>query len=292
MLQKIPIIIVVAIAFFLTGCAKQSTFVNVNLPLDDVRQDVNTVFENNTNTNTNNAITSSNTNISNITNNNANTNKNIISTTVNSNINTPASVPTQVEIPAKLELDVDFAPQAPYGNWDVFHDEACEEASIVVASKYFLNQPLNEAIMDQELYKLDAWEKDHGYKIDLSAQEAADVIKAYFNLPAKVVDDVNVDRIKYELSLGNLVIVPAAGRELNNPYFRTPGPIYHMLVIKGYNSSEFITNEVGTKRGDGFRYKYQVLIDAVHDWDPSWSHDDVIDAQISSQPKRMVIVSK
>lgn len=273
-------IMVFILAFFLTGCAKQSAFINVNLPSDDVSRDVNTVLVNNTNTN--NATTvNSNTNISNIniTNNKANTN---VATTI----------PTKVEIPAQLELKVAFSPQAPYGNWDEFHEEACEEASMVTVAKYFLNQSLDEKIMDEELYKLDTWEKNHGYKIDLSVEETTGVLKAYFNLKAKVISDVSVDRIKYELSLGNLVIVPAAGQELKNPYFRTPGPIYHMLVIKGYNSNEFIVNEVGTKRGNSFKYKYQDLIDAIHDWDPSWSHYEVTDEQITFQPKKMIVVSK
>jgi hypothetical protein len=65
-----------------------------------------------------------------------------------------------------------------------------------------------------------------------------------------------------------------------------------MLVIKGYDNNEFITNEVGTKRGDGFKYKYQQLIDAVHDWDPSWYHSAVTNEQMESQPKRMIVVSK
>jgi len=86
--------------------------------------------------------------------------------------------------------------------------------------------------------------------------------------------------------------VPLAGRELNNPYFRAPGPIYHMLVIKGYDSDEFIVNEVGTKRGDSFKYKYDVLINAIHDWNPDWSHYEVTDEQMTAQPKKMVVVNK
>lgn len=261
---------ILTLAVFLTGCGRQSTFVNVNLPLEDIKPSVN-------------GVTSTGAGGNNVTNTNTNINK---------NTNVSAPVPTKVEIPAKLELKVAFAPQAPFGNWNELHEEACEEASMITAAKYFLSQPLTEAIMEEEIAKLDAWEKSNGYKIDLSASQTAAVLEAYFKVQAEVSDDVSVDRIKYELSRGNLIIVPAAGRELDNPYFRSPGPIYHMLVIRGYNSSEFIVNEVGTKRGDGFKYKYQTLISAVHDWDPAWSHYEVIGSQMSAQPKRMVIVSK
>lgn len=265
------------LAFFLTGCTKQSTVVNINLPVNDEN-----ILENN------NVVSNSNMDVSQgVTNTNNNTNTN-----TNTNTKEPVTEPVTVEIPNKLELDVAFASQAPFGNWNELHEEACEEASMVTAAKYFLNQPLTEKIMEEELVKLDAWEKNNGYKIDLSVTQTAAVLKDYFNLSAKVVTDVSVNRIKYELSLGNLVIVPAAGRELNNPYFRAPGPIYHMLVIKGYDSDEFIVNEVGTKRGDSFKYKYDVLINAIHDWNPDWSHYEVTDEQMTAQPKKMVVVNK
>lgn len=266
----VKIIIISALAIILTGCGKQSTVVNVNVPVADIEASADVVVLEN--------INQPNTST---TNNNSNPTP-----------TTPPPAPVKIEIPAKLELDVDFAPQAPFGNWNELHEEACEEASMVTVAKYFLNLPLDDQVMDNELVKIDAWEKDHGYKIDLSASEVATVLQQYFKVNSKVVSDVSVDRIKYELSLGHLIIVPAAGRELQNPYFRSPGPIYHMLVIKGYNSSEFIVNEVGTKRGDSFKYKYQTLIDAVHDWNPTWSHYEVTDDQMESQPKKMVVVSK
>lgn len=53
---------------------------------------------------------------------------------------------------------------------------------------------------------------------------------------------------------------------LGNPYFTPPGPIYHMLVIKGYNLTEFITNDPGTRRGADYVYSYQTLMKAIHDW--------------------------
>ncbi|OGY44665.1 MAG: hypothetical protein A3B89_04250 [Candidatus Buchananbacteria bacterium RIFCSPHIGHO2_02_FULL_40_13] len=254
------IVVIFILLLFLTGCLRQSPSVIVNLPAEEVKQQAAGTLP-------------------------------VIKADNNISDASKTTLPAQVAIPAKLELKVAFAPQAPFANWDELHEEACEEASIITAAKYFSHQPLDEKIMDEEIYKLADWEGVNGYKIDLSAAETAQVLKNYYQLNAKVVEDVSVDRIKYELSRGNLVIVPAAGRELQNPYFRTPGPIYHMLVIRGYDNDEFITNEVGTKRGDGFRYKYQRLIDAVHDWNPAWSHYEVTDEQMSTAPKRMVVVT-
>ena len=77
-----------------------------------------------------------------------------------------------------------------------------------------------------------------------------------------------MEQIKKEIASGRPVIVPAAGRILPNPNFTPPGPKYHMLVIKGYNSTQFITNDQGTRKGDGFVYTYNSLLNALHDWDP------------------------
>ncbi len=198
----------------------------------------------------------------------------------------------QVTIPAKLELPVAFAQQAPFANWDEEHEETCEEASLIMAAKYFQGQPLTEAIMEAELQKILQWNEDNSYKLDYTAAETAKVAQDYFGLKARVSDDVNVDTIKYELSKGNLVIVPAAGRELKNPNFKRPGPIYHMLLIKGYNDSEFITNDPGTRKGNGYRYPYQQLLGAVHDWSHGLAEGGMTDAEIAQQPGAMIVMEK
>jgi hypothetical protein len=86
-------------------------------------------------------------------------------------------------------------------------------------------------------------------------------------MEAKAVKVVTVELIKQELARGNLVLLPAAGRELGNPYFRRPGPLYHMLVVRGYNTEgQFITNDPGTKHGEQYLYSAKKLLAAVHDW--------------------------
>ncbi len=201
-----------------------------------------------------------------------------------------SSEPIKVEIPAKTDWPVAFASQAPFGNWDELHQEACEEASMIVAARYFSGRDLTPEIMEEEIQKLVAWEKERGYRIDLTAAEAADILEEYFEISAELTTEVTADRLKYELSQGRLVIVPAAGRELGNPYFRQPGPIYHMLVIRGYNGGEFITNDVGTKRGDGFRYHYHRLISAVHDWDHQRADGGMTEAEMNQGRPVVIIV--
>src|SRR3989344_4836525 len=104
--------------------------------------------------------------------------------------------------------------------------------------------------MDGLILELVAWETEHGYPIDVSVGELARIAQEKYGWRALVLEVLTESTIREQLNLGRPVIVPAAGRELGNPYFRTPGPLYHMLVIKGYTSDgEFITNDPGTKRG-------------------------------------------
>lgn len=170
------------------------------------------------------------------------------------------------EIPSTFNMDVDFAPQAPFANWDMPYQEACEEASMIMAARYFKNQKVDNSIMDREILKLVDWEEKHGYEIDMTAAEVAKTLEDYFSVEAELSKQVTVDKIKKELANGKLIIIPAAGRQLDNPYYTQPGPRYHMLVVRGYDRNEFITNDPGTKRGEAYKYKYDVLINAIHDW--------------------------
>jgi len=192
---------------------------------------------------------------------------NRLQTTVNNNQQTLVNVERgQTEPPLTFNLKVPFSPQAPFANWDPLHNEACEEASMIMVAKYFKGEKLDKEIMEAEIQKLVKWEEEKGYSIDLTAKEVKEILDKYFGLKAYVSKEVTTDKIKKELGLGNLIIVPLAGREIPNPYYRQPGPLYHMLIIRGYDEDEFITNDPGTRRGEAYHYKYGDLLWAVHDW--------------------------
>ncbi|MAF25425.1 hypothetical protein CL634_07615 [bacterium] len=190
--------------------------------------------------------------------------------------------PTSKKIPATHDQNVTFVSQSPYATWDDLHQEACEEASMIMVVRHFENQALDKAIMEEEIQKFVVWQAENGYDIDVTAGEVKEIMKTYFNYEVEVTGDVTVDRIKQELAAGKLIIVPAAGRELGNPYFTQPGPLYHMLVIRGYDRNQFITNDPGTRRGARYKYKYQTVINAVHDWN---------DGDVENGKKLMVLVS-
>ena len=87
--------------------------------------------------------------------------------------------------------------------------------------------------------------------------------------------------------MGNLIILPTAGRVLENPYFTPPGPIYHNLVLIGYDDQKeiFYTNDPGIMSGNSFKYSYQNIIDSVADWNYELG-------TINSERRVMIIVKK
>lgn len=173
----------------------------------------------------------------------------------------------KIEIKTTLDLPVSFASQAPFADWSMPYQEACEEASIIMTAKYFKNELLDKDVMNREILALVEWEKEYfGYWEDTTAEEVVEVLEKYYAVKSHTSTDVSIDNIKEELNKGNLIILPTAGRLLDNPYFSGEGPVYHMLVVRGYDRNEFITNDPGTRRGDGFKYKYDNLINAVHNW--------------------------
>lgn len=188
------------------------------------------------------------------------------------------TVPAVVSSPViSLPLKVPFTSQAPLAQWDPLHEEACEEASLLMVYYYRTGQKFASPLeADTEIKKMIAWEETNGYKVDLTAKELVAVASGYMKLKTgRVIINPSVDQLKAELKAGRPVIVPAAGRELHNPNFTAPGPIYHMLVLKSYDETGFIVNDPGTRRGESYHYGFKPIMDAMHDWDS----DNILNGQ-------------
>lgn len=174
----------------------------------------------------------------------------------------------EVVIPERKVLEVPFTSQAPFSNWAMPYQEACEEASMLMVGRYFSGQTrvIDKGDADKAIYELLNWEAANGYAIDMTAEETTEVLRKFYNLSARTIYDYDVETIKKEVTLGNPVIIPAAGRQLGNPNFTPPGPLYHMLVIKGFDSKGFITNDPGTRNGRDYWYTDDRIMSSIHDW--------------------------
>lgn len=178
--------------------------------------------------------------------------------------------PVGTALPLETNLAVPFTSQAPHGIWDAPWEEFCEEASTLMAVSFVKGTSIPDAdFAAGEMLKVKIFEEQRfGYYQDTTAEETAIILREHFGLArVEVRYAPSIADIIKELAEGKVVVVPAAGRELPNPYYRSPGPLYHMLVIKGYTKDgRFITNDPGTKRGADFLYDQKALFSAIHDW--------------------------
>lgn len=175
-----------------------------------------------------------------------------------------------------LQHTVPFAAQAPFGDWnDPRQQDGCEEMSMIMAMHWIQETPLTKTQALKELVDLVAWEEEtYGYSEDTSATTTALTLQTYYkHASAKTVENPEVEDILEALNQNSVVLAPMNGIALRNPYFNPPGPDRHMLVITGYDmdTQEFITNDPGTRRGEGFRYSFSRVMHALRDY-PSGKH--------------------
>ena len=196
-------------------------------------------------------------------------------TEVKKEIVSPIVTPPR-EVTNTIKYTVPFVPQAPTGDWSksAFQD-GCEEASTMMVSLARSGETLTREEMRLKLLDMARFQIEQiGHGVDTDVNDTHEyLLKQYFEITdARVVTDVILEDVKTAL-LDGLVIVPTNGRALGNPNFTSPGPQQHMLVIIGYDviTKEFITNDPGTRLGQGYRYPERVLYEAIRGY-PTGKH--------------------
>ena len=176
------------------------------------------------------------------------------------------------EEPQIILLDVPFLAQAPLGQWEnPIYQDACEEASLLTAILWARGvKSISKEEATEELKKIADFEiEKYNNFYDHSTVDTAQIMKDYFGYyNIEVREDISTEDIIEELKNDRLVIVPINGQILKNPFYTPPGPERHMLVIIGYDfqTEEFITNDVGTRHGEKFRYKEYILEASIRDY--------------------------
>ena len=173
-------------------------------------------------------------------------------------------------LPDHVFLTAPFTPQAPFGDWAQPYQDACEEASVVMAMAWVRRQTtITPAEADRAILALVDYERYHfGYHRDTGVGQSAKLLTHHLGYPnVRKHSDITLADIKSELASGNIVLLPVLGTMLPNPYYFNQ-PDYHMVVVVGYDdiAQEFIVHDPGTRRGANFRYKYSTLFAAIHDW--------------------------
>jgi hypothetical protein len=197
----------------------------------------------------------------------------------------------QQPLPEYRINEVPFFPQSPFAKWDPLHEEACEEAAIIMAHLYLSGKTnISPEEADKEIYEIINYEEEKlGFGEDINAKQIIDLTENFYGHKLTAIKNYTTETIKNQLAQGNIFIAPAAGRLLENPYFQSSGPLYHALVIIGYDEKkkQFITNDPGTKRGKNFKYSYQNLMESIRDFPESGKKEDILQGE-----KILILVEK
>lgn len=169
--------------------------------------------------------------------------------------------------PGKPLSTIPFYSQAPFGIWDALHEDACEEASILMVKYWVEGVTPDLNTYDQGLKDFINWQEKNGYGISVSIPELYQAVLDFYQFEFAVTTVTGAVELKALIDAGKPVIFPADGKKLNNPNFRDGGPPYHMLVVTGYEGDTFITQDPGTRNGKNYRYSSATLMDAQADWD-------------------------
>jgi uncharacterized protein YvpB len=174
----------------------------------------------------------------------------------------------------EVVLAVPYTNEAPDDNWTGPWKNACEEASITMAEKYYLGKKLI-GMTEAKNFMWLLFEKQNylfGSNADADALRTTKLINNYTSFGAVIKDKPTIDEIKTELQQKRPVISLHYGFNLKNkniPFLAT-GSSYHMMIIIGYDdeNKEFITNDPGDRvEGQNHRYSYDLFMKTLHDFD-------------------------
>lgn len=173
--------------------------------------------------------------------------------------------------PTAVNLAVPFTTQAPFADWGQPWLDSCEEAALLNVHYYWTDRKFTPAVARDEIMGLVNYQNEllgspTGY-LNSDAAATGRIAEGYWGTyRSRVVYDWTVGDMEAELAAGRPVIVFVHGKALRNPNFRNGGSLYHALVVRGYTADSFIANDVGTRRGEGYLYGKQLLLEASHDY--------------------------
>lgn len=170
------------------------------------------------------------------------------------------------------KIFVPFTSQAPRSVWNQPWQDACEESAISMVDYFYAKKTFTPETAEKSILEIINTKNDYiGESLDENAQIIIDLINGFLNWEARIIKNPTLDQLKAEIDNERPIIMPMHGKYLYNPYFRNGGPDYHSIVISGYDEGkkEFIVQEPGTRRGLDFRYSYDTIMNAMHDFMPS-----------------------
>ena len=185
-------------------------------------------------------------------------------------------------VPKQYNANLDFHSQSPFWTWWEIFEQTCEEASVLLAMNHFHGREMNATEFRNELLELVKWEeRTFGKYEHTNVDETARILEEYYrHKNYKIVESPSIESIKSSLSEWALVLAPFYGKWMN-PYYSNGWPEYHFMLLKWYTGNDFISHDVGTKRGKDYRYSEEEIMNRMHDY-----HSE----DIQKWAKKMIVV--
>ncbi|MCX6779926.1 MAG: C39 family peptidase, partial [Candidatus Magasanikbacteria bacterium] len=172
-----------------------------------------------------------------------------------------------------VKIPVPYTSEVPLGSWAKPWNNACEEASMVMAeSYYFGNESMSKDVAVKYMLPLfDIENKIFGSNADSDAARTTKLLNEYLSVSAAIKNNPTLTDIKDQLRQGKPVITFHYAKSIKNPNYRwrVGGSYYHVLIIIGFddNTNEFIINDSGDdKTGASHRYSYDLIMSTLHDF--------------------------
>lgn len=184
---------------------------------------------------------------------------------------------------SKVILPVAFASEAPEGKWVQPWANACEEATILMAEKFYTGatsisvdtaKTYLEFLFDKEIMLF-------GTNRNADAFQIAEVIEKYADFKGRIVRNPTLEDLKKEIREGRPIISLHRGFDLHNDNigFSPIKSSYHTIVLVGFDDDKkiFYAHDPGDEfDGENHVYSYDTIMNSMHDYN---SRDDKADGE-------------
>ena len=171
-------------------------------------------------------------------------------------------------MPASVILQVPFSAQAPTNDWS--RNEDCEETSITMANAFLAGTTedrLPAAAAQNAINNLKGLGTTNlGYNANTGVDATTKMAQGAFGLTITQIQNFTEEDLKNALANNHPILLPINAKLLDSAQYANGGPIYHMIVLRGFKGDTFIVNDPGTDSGDGNEYPFSVLQNASADW--------------------------
>ncbi|MBI5221653.1 MAG: C39 family peptidase [Candidatus Magasanikbacteria bacterium] len=181
--------------------------------------------------------------------------------------------PAQAQEKEVVKIKVPYTSEVPLGRWTKPWNNACEEASMVMAESYYSGfESMDKGTAVKYMSPLFTIEnKIFGGNADSDSVRTAKLLNDYLSVNALIKTAPTLEEIKDQLRQRKPVITFHYAKEIKNSnyHWRAGGSYYHVMLLVGFddNTNEFLVHDSGDdKTGEYHRYSYDVIMNSLRDF--------------------------